>query len=306
MGSTIIYIHGSGAKPDAQSLARYWHKALAHGMERSHPESFELFKDAHQEFVYYADLIDVQTESKRRKYDVALDIADRDNVIDALAAMKPKTFTSRRRYEQLPGRNALGEIIADVGMPISRLLGLSERIITRALPELAQYWNDTDTGASIRARIHDAVHAAVVRHDDIAMIAHCMGSVAAYDALWELSHRGDFDWYHGEKMTLFVTLGSPLGDETVKSRLFGYRDADHRYPTNIVKWVNLSAEDDFVSHDNAIRNDFEDMLEEHALSHIEDHRIFNYAVRYGRSNPHSAAGYLIHPRVSRSLHEWFT
>ena len=28
------------------------------------------------------------------------------------------------------------------------------------------------------------------------------------------------------------------------------------------------------------------------------------AVRYGRSNPHNALGYLAHPRVSRALAKW--
>ncbi|TDJ25497.1 MAG: hypothetical protein E2O54_12485 [Gammaproteobacteria bacterium] len=306
MGHTIIYVHGAGAKPDAQSLGRYWHKALAHSMERSHPNSFEVFNDASHEFVYYGDLTNAHLESLGKTYDAELDIADRNNVLDALAPIKGKTFGSRRRYEQLPGRSLLGELLADVGMPLARALGVSDRVITRILPELAHYWQDADNGSTIRGRIQEAIRSATVRRDEIALIAHCMGSVAAFDALWELTYSEEFDWYHGEKVNLWITLGSPLGDETVKSHLFGAGDDQRRYPGNIVRWVNFSAEDDYVSHDNAIRNDFEAMLKDRRLSHIEDHRIFNYAVRYGKSNPHSVAGYLIHPRVARSLHDWLT
>ena len=306
MGHTIICVHGGGAKPDAQSLGRYWHRALAHAMERSHPNSFEAFKDANHEFVYYGDLTNAHLESLGKPFDAELDIADHNNVLEALAAMKGKTFGSRRRYEQLPGRSLLGELLADVGMPVARVLGVSDRVITRVLPELVHYWQDADNGPTIRERIRDAIRSASVRRDDVAVIAHCMGSIAAYDAFWELTYSEDFDWYHGEKVKLWITLGSPFGDETVKSRLLGADNKSQHFPGNIVKWVNFSAEDDYVSHDNAIRNDFQEMLKERRLSHIEDHRIFNYAVRYGKSNPHSVAGYLIHPRVAKSLHEWLT
>ncbi len=306
MGNTIIYVHGGGAKPDAQSLGRYWHKALAHGIERNHPASFDTFNDANHEFVYYGDLNNAHLESLGKSYDAELDIADRNNVLEALAAMKGKSFASRRRYEKLPGRSLLGELLADVGMPVARALGVSNRVITRVLPELALYWEDAETGNTIRGRIHEAMRSATVRRDEIALVAHCMGSVAAFDALWELSHAQQFDWYNGEKVKLWITLGSPLGDETVKHSLLGADSKSQRFPGNIVRWVNFSAEDDYVSHDNAIRNDFQDMLKERRLSHIEDHRIFNYAVRYGKSNPHSVAGYLIHPRVARSLGEWLT
>ena len=306
MGNTIIYVHGSGAKPDVQSLGRYWHKALSHAMERNHPNSFDTFNDANHEFVYYGDLNNAHLESKGKSYDAELDIADRNNVLEALSAMKGKSFASRRRYEKLPGRSLLGELLADVGMPVARALGVSNRVITRVLPELALYWQDADVGNTIRGRIQEAIRSATVRRDEVALIAHCMGSVAAFDALWELTYSEKFDWYNGEKVKLWITLGSPLGDETVKSHLFGAESKNQQFPGNIVKWVNFSAEDDYVSHDNAIRNDFQEMLKERRLSHIEDHRIFNYAVRYGKSNPHSVAGYLIHPRVARSLNDWLT
>jgi hypothetical protein len=39
---------------------------------------------------------------------------------------------------------------------------------------------------------------------------------------------------------------------------------------------------------------------------VHDHKIFNLAVRYGKSNPHSSIGYYIHPRVSKILADWLT
>jgi hypothetical protein len=40
------------------------------------------------------------------------------------------------------------------------------------------------------------------------------------------------------------------------------------------------------------------------LSAIQDFHIFNHAVRYGKSNPHSSIGYFIHPRVSKIVADW--
>ena len=97
MGKTIIYIHGSGPKPDAQSLSRYWNKAVAHGLERHHRDKLEVFNEAQYEFVYYGDLNNENSARLQKEYDPELDMADRNNVLDALMAMKPKSFASRRR-----------------------------------------------------------------------------------------------------------------------------------------------------------------------------------------------------------------
>jgi hypothetical protein len=46
------------------------------------------------------------------------------------------------------------------------------------------------------------------------------------------------------------------------------------------------------------------MLSLRLVSSIRDYRIYNLAVRYGRSNPHSSMGYLVHPRVAKIVADW--
>jgi hypothetical protein len=46
------------------------------------------------------------------------------------------------------------------------------------------------------------------------------------------------------------------------------------------------------------------MLKEKLVSSIRDYQIYNLTVRYGKSNPHSSAGYYIHPRVSQIIADW--
>jgi hypothetical protein len=103
----------------------------------------------------------------------------------------------------------------------------------------------------------------------------------------------------------WLTLGSPLADEWVKHHLAGQdQPVDQRYPSNLINWLNVAAEDDYTCHDETMANDYARMLQSQGISQIRDYRIYNLAVRYGRSNPHHAAGYLIHPRVSALLADW--
>jgi hypothetical protein len=102
-----------------------------------------------------------------------------------------------------------------------------------------------------------------------------------------------------------MTLGAPLGDSTVRKRLLGAGlKGDQQFPRNIVSWHNVSAEDDYMSHDNTLADDFKPMLTHKLVSCIRDYRIYNLAVRYGNSNPHSSVGYLIHPRTAHIISDW--
>jgi hypothetical protein len=76
------------------------------------------------------------------------------------------------------------------------------------------------------------------------------------------------------------------------------------YPKNVITWHNVSAEDDYTCHDNTLADDFKRMLEQHAVSTVQDYCVYNLAVRFGKSNPHSSVGYLIHPRVSKIIVDW--
>ena len=66
----------------------------------------------------------------------------------------------------------------------------------------------------------------------------------------------------------------------------------------------MSAEDDYACHDKTPADDFEKMVRECIVSAVLDYRIYNLAIRYGRSNPHSSVGYFIHPRVSKLIVSW--
>ena len=144
------------------------------------------------------------------------------------------------------------------------------------------------------------------RNDEICVVGHSLGSMIAYDTFWKFSRTGEYrPEYTDKQIDLFISIGSPLGDATVKSHLKGSSlGRDRRYPSNIRNWVNIAAEDDFISYDQTLKDDYERMRRGGLVDSIEDHRIYNLAVRGRKSNPHHAVGYLIHPLTANVVADW--
>ena len=282
-------------------------EALRVGVERDYPDFADEFAALDKRIAYYGDITDNFLSSQGLRYDEALDIGDRRN-----ALIKLRTFERRKqfgvaRYDRLPGKNAIPEFAADVFAPLLARLGLSRSLINKVGIDLAEYWNrDSDFGERIRERVRSALCLALEYSDQIMLISHGTGCIVTYDVLWQLSHEPEFaDRLRGRKIESWVTIGAPLGDSMVKKRLMGAkRKGLERFPSNVVSWHNLSAEDDFVSHDNTLSDDFRKMLRLREVSSIRDYRIYNMTIRYGKSNPHSSLGYLVHPRTSQIIIEW--
>jgi hypothetical protein len=295
-----VLIHGRDYKPERDVLLELWLDAIRCGLQRDHPAGLPAFDAATKILAYYGDATGVLRNAAGEVYDEPLDIADRRNALVALAAIERRKF-KRAQYERLPGKTPLKEFLADIGAPLLATMGLANWAVARTIPELAEYWRDgSDYRTTVDRCVVDSIVGAFDRGDRLLVIAHCIGSIAAFNALWMLSRGGHGDGrYTNAKIDTFITLGSPLADESVKRKLLGI-DApkSQRYPANILNWYNFAAEDDFTCHDETMANDYKAMLEQRAISRIVDQRIYNLTVRYGRSNPHSAVGYLVHPRVA--------
>ena len=302
-GRTIVCVHGRGRKPSAPQLERLWVEGLRAGLARDYPDSPALqnFESANIVLAYYGDLIN---ERRTGSYDESMDVADLDNALTTLAGLATSKKFRRSGYEHLPGRSSLKEFLADIGAPVLSTLRLTEAVLSRRMPELAAYWHDDAAFAqNARQRVRERLREAFSRGDEVLVVSHCLGSVITYDALWELSHVEGLP----NQVSTWITIGSPIADEYVKRQLHGAKKpAAQRYPRNIVNWYNIAAEDDFTCHDETVANDFAAMQQSKALSRIKDYRIYNLAVRYGRSNPHNFIGYVTHPRVTKLLGEWLS
>lgn len=302
---TIVLIHGRDYKPEQGVLLELWLDAIRCGLRRDHPGALTAFETATKVLAYYGDLTGVLLTAAGKAYDEPLDIADRRNALTELVAIERRKF-KRSQYERLPGKTPFREFLVDIGAPLVSSVGLSNWVVGRAFPELAEYWR---TGSAYRTAVDRCVleplTTAMERGDRLLVIAHCIGSIAAFNALWMLSRGGYGDGrYTNTKIDTLITLGSPLADESVKRKLLGVdAPGSERYPANLLNWYNFAAEDDFTCHDETVANDYNAMLEQRAISRIVDQRIYNLTVRYGRSNPHGSVGYLVHPRVANVIAE---
>ncbi|MDX1515295.1 MAG: hypothetical protein R3288_00570 [Woeseiaceae bacterium] len=301
----ILIVHGHGFKPDNTTLRELTIAALRAGIERDCGEYLAAFDSTSVQFVYYGDLNNALLIAAGRRYDEALDVGDRRNALLALREISERKQFGIRRYDRLPGKSAVKEFIAACMMPIAGALGLWMWLCARRAPDAAAYLQrDPDYAVEVLARAREALRTLLSHDGPTMLISHGTGCMPVWDALWQLSHDPAHDG--GErKLDVWLTLGAPLGDRNVRRRLHGASESGlRRFPTNVMSWFNVSAEDDYVSHDDTLADDFRDMMREHAISVIRDYVIYNHAVRYGRSNPHSSVGYYIHPRVTKLLADW--
>lgn len=297
----VVLIHGLSPKPGAQPLQTLWRDALLTGLRRDHPVAAKVFDALPVELAYYGDLLPPPASDQ---YDAALDLADRQRALQALAQLdKPKRFR-RGAYEAIPGKSSFKEFAADLGAPLLRGIGLGSTLVNKLLPNSAVYWSkDSEYRRSIQERVLQTLAPALQTDGPTLLISHGFGSVLAYDCLWRLSHE---DGLSGAgRLHTWLTLGSPLADDSVRGRLLGSSSrGTQRHPANLINWHNVAAEDDFVCHDETVANDYAAMLTSRQLSVLQDHLIYNLAVRFGRSNPHCSVGYLTHPKIAGLVAHW--
>lgn len=280
--------------------------ALEIGLVRDHPDCLDEFRGIGKRLAYYGDHVNALLEASGERYDEQLDLGDCRNALQQLSAYAKRKRFSLANYDRLPGKSAVPELTAGVAAPLARTLGLSGKLIGKLLPELKEYWDgDGSFATAVRGAVRAAVSEALEAGEQVMLVSHGTGCVIAWDVLWELSRDPQYEAFFDRKVDTWVTLGAPLGDAMVKRRLLGAKQKGReRYPGNVVTWHNVSAEDDWLSHDNTLADDFKPMLTHRQVSAIRDYRIYNLAVRYGRSDPHSALGYLVHPRMAQIVVDW--
>ena len=303
----LIFVHGRDFKPAANEFMDLCEGAIAAGVSRDIPELADQFYDLEKQLAYYGDITHDFLVSEGQEYDEVLDVGDRRNALVRLKSFDRKKQFGVARYDRLPGKNALTEFAADIAAPLLGRLGFSRKLFEKVGIDLAEYWNrNSNFAESIRQRVRDVILAALEDDRHILLISHGTGCIVTYDVLWQLSHDEKLhSRCEDRKIDLWLTLGAPLGDSNVRRRLLGTRKKGMaRFPRVVVSWHNVAAEDDFVSHDNTLADDFRDMLKQKQVSCIRDYRIYNLAVRYGRSNPHSSIGYLIHPKTIQIIGDW--
>jgi len=259
----ILGIHGVGNyRPEfdtdcaADSLAAAWRKHISvHGQPLA---------GASLQVAYYAHLLamgDVQGPANFVLQDP--EIAEMLMVWAGLLGA-PSEITEGRLLQ--PVRQTCAWIAETFGLDH----GLVRCFVAVFLREVHIYLHD-DQAIHRRAAVLRLVAEAIRRHAPRVIIAHSLGSVVAYEALWE---------YPDLLVDTLLTLGSPLGmPDIVFNRLRpAPEDSWGARPPNVVRWVNIADHGDLIALPRHLSKRFHGLQidAETSMAPFDFHRIAAY------------------------------
>ena len=290
----IIYVPGLLPKPEPTTHRAALLRCLLAGVRRIDADIAMQMEAADDCFDIVAWTYDFYSEHR----DFALDAAAVDAVVLQLSASeqdRDEATSLRRRL--LRDLFRLGDL-----MPFLIPHIATERMALH-LRDLRRYvQNHNDIAENVRRRLKQPLRAAQAAGRPVLLIAHSMGSVIAFETLWQLS-RIDRD---PVRVDALLTMGSPLGQNYIQKRIKGCDAIGAvRYPDNIRRWINLSAVGDLTAIDPTLHDDFGAMLEYGLVECIDDRKIYNWFRLNGELNPHAEFGYLVNAVTADVVVDWW-
>lgn len=290
----IIYVPGKGAKPDALLHRALLWRALQAGLTAAQPACAaaldgESFAIASWNNLYYARTAQPTPDFEAIEQLLAGDWDAARDQADAESWRVWWQRTSRGIIDRFP----------------SLLKVISDPALREVIAETERYFSQDDRiGYDIREVLKAPLRRALAEGRPVLVIGHSLGSVIAYDALWELTHEE-----HVTGKLDFLTMGSPLGLRFIQQRLRGAdREGAARYPHLIHEWHNIAAIGDLISLDPELADNFSEMIELGLAEAIIDYfeGIYtHYRDEVDGLNPHRSYGYLIHPVTAARVAEWW-
>jgi pimeloyl-ACP methyl ester carboxylesterase len=235
-------------------------------------------------------------------YDSPQDIATDLPALERLLASPEPSRADRREIDSLVRRaRRLWHVIGDSFPPLTRLMASAE--LRSTLNDVRRYIDDVDgVGTRIRALLKAALRHAWAANERVLLIGHSLGSVIAYDSLWELS-RGEEAPGRVERL---VTLGSPLATRFIRKALKGAgRVGSERFPGNIARWENFTARGEMVALHPRLAPFFGRMVELGLCEAMVDHpAIYNAFHGPTGINVHKCYAYMSNADVARVIGDW--
>lgn len=291
----IIFVPGKNPKPPEQQHRNLLWRTLIEGVRRTDPSAVS---DIDQHFDDFQLIAWNQLYYHTTK-DISVDLPWIDTLIGKPGASEEDIQEANTWHRKL---NRIFFNILDLFPLAIKLLPRPARL---AAEEISRYFqNNNNIACEIRELLKQVLRPMLFDNSRILLIGHSLGSIIAYDTLWELSH---LEKHHG-KVDMFLTIGSPLGMNYVQHRLMGNNFAGVKhYPANIKHWVNISSEGDVVALDRIFADDFKQMLNLGIIESIEDHcqGIYNFYRNEDGLNFHRSYGYLVNPAVGKVITDWW-
>lgn len=290
----IIFVPGLNPKPPPEifrlQLARVLHASLG----RMRPRAAEWFaaNDSQFELVAWTYLF----HGAHR--DISVDLPG----IERLLVQTEASAEDLRELKSWPRRSLRWVHLAGDTWPFlgRRFASAPTR---RLMHEATRYLkNRHGVGAEVRAAVRATLERAWQRGESVLLFGHSLGSVIAYDTLWELTH------VHRSKgeVSLLMTFGSPLATHFVQRSIKGAKEVGAaRYPHDIRRWVNMTARGDTTALQPRLKPLYHEMLDLELIDSIEDFVEFDNFFRNSLGlNPHEAYGYLAQPLLAEIVGDW--
>ncbi len=292
----IIFIPGKNPKPPPEEHRRQLLRSLVRGVERADPAVALMIEAEPEAFMLIAWNPLYYQSYKPLDEDLPW--------IDAL--LKRSGPTKEDVQEALSFRRRVAWLLYSIVDLLQFFIPLlPDPAVKSTIQETARYFiNEGGIGEQVRELLKVPLRKMFADGDRILIIGHSMGSVIAYDTLWELTHIEQ----NPSQVDLFLTIGSPLGMRFTQERLQGVHEkGTRRYPHNIRRWVNITSQGDVTALDPNLHADFKAMIELGLVNSITDMNggIFNYFHNDLGLNVHRSYGYLVNPRVGEVIAEWW-
>lgn len=290
----IIYVPGLRPKPEPAAHHQQLFRCLLAGLRHCEPAVANWLENNQQSF----DLVSWTYDFYGEHRDIQLDLPGIDSLLrQETASQVDKSDAASFRLRFLRAIYSAADYLPFL------IPHFADENLELQLRDLRRYVkNEYDIADQVRRMVKVPLRAAAKAARPVLLIGHSMGSVIAYDALWQLSRPP------GEaSVDTFLTMGSPLGQRYIQTRLLGSKQTRWpRYPSNIARWINLSAVGELTAIDRKLQNDFGVMQELGLLESFEDHEIYNWFRMGGELNVHAEYGYLANPVTARIVADWFT
>lgn len=290
----LIFVHGRGQQDkDAAALKQEWIAAWEKGLKANNLSNPLADKDIR--FPFYGDSLIQMVNGKTA-----------DEAVDVIVKGPPPPSATEDLMREMIAEIAAHEGVAEVDIraelnaaviakgpanwgwvqgilaALDKVKSLSKALVSLVTADVAKYLTD----ATLRKKIDDGVRSAVLPGREAVVVSHSLGTVVAYNVL--MSRTGPFP---DVGVPTFITLGSPLGVNAVKSSL-----RPHTFPPPVGKWFNAMDPDDVVSLYPLTKKHF------NTGGEIENHdKVQNWT-----ENQHGIVGYLDDKKVAKRIFDAVT
>jgi hypothetical protein len=290
----IIYITGMKPKPDPAVHRVALVRVLAAALRRRAPAAADWLAARPENFVLVSWTHLLYTERR----DIGLDLPG----IERLLREPTPSREDRREADALRRKlKRAWHLVGDSFPWLSAIVAPDALRIT--LADVVSYLHNREGVAErIRELLRREIRSAWAAGDRVLLIGHSLGSVIAYDSLWQLSRQAR----EPGRVSLLVTLGSPLATRFIRKGLKGAdRGGVERYPGNVDRWVNVAARGEMVALHRRVKPFFAGMLQAGQIASIEDEpAIYNHFRGDRGLDVHKSYGYLNHPAVAGRICRW--